>query len=54
MATTTILAALSLVFLTLAAARRMRGASDTGRQARTWLVIGLTFAAVSAWLFITE
>ena len=54
MATTTILAALSLVFLTMAAARNVRDAGDTGRQARTWLVIGITFAVVSAWLFITE
>ena len=54
MATKYILAALSLVFLSMAAARRTRDASDIGRQARTWMIVGVTFAAISAWLFLTE
>jgi hypothetical protein len=53
-ATKYILAALSVVFLGLAAARGAGVASGTGGPARTWLVIGVTFAAVSTWLFITE
>ena len=46
-----LLAALSLVILTLAVLRTMRRMPDLGRQARTWLFIGVTFAAVSWWLF---
>ena len=53
MATKFILAALSLVFLAAAVLRLTRSAPDTGGQARTWLVIGVIFAAVSAWLSYT-
>lgn len=49
-----ILAALSLVFLSLAVARKLRRAPDGGAQARTWLCIGGMFAAVSLWLFVRE
>jgi hypothetical protein len=47
-----ILAVLSVGFL-VAALRRVQ--ADGGRlppQARTWLVIAVIFAAVSAWLFV--
>lgn len=54
MATKYILAVLSLVFLTMAAARMMRNASDTAGQARTWLIVGVTFAVISGWLFVSE
>ncbi len=49
-----ILAALSLVFLSLAAARKLRRARDDGAQARTWMRIGVLFAAVSLWLFVRQ
>jgi hypothetical protein len=50
-ATKYILAALSVVFLVLATGRLARGAGLAHGQARTWLLIGGIFAAVSAWLF---
>jgi hypothetical protein len=53
-ATKFILAALALVFLAAAARRRTRASPDTGGQARTWLLIGVIFAAVSAWLWYSE
>ena len=49
-----ILAVLAVVFLTMAAARTARHSGDVGGQARTWLVIGVTFASVSVWLFLME
>lgn len=52
MATRYILAALSVIFLAAALARRFRGSADGGGQARTWLVIAVVFAAVSIWLFV--
>jgi hypothetical protein len=54
MATKYILAALSLIFLAAAARRRTRSSADAGGQARTWLVIGVMFAAVSTWLWSME
>ena len=51
MAAKYILAALSVVFLLmgLAGALRVRGCPRP--QHRTWLLVGVIFAAVSAWLF---
>ncbi|HVQ16106.1 MAG TPA: hypothetical protein VMS40_21040 [Vicinamibacterales bacterium] len=51
MATKYILAALSVVFLILAVSRMARGGGAAHPQSRTWLLIGVIFAAVSAWLF---
>jgi len=44
-----ILAALAVVFLVLAITRRAHPLSHP--QTRAWLIIGVIFAAVSAWLF---
>lgn len=44
-----ILAALAVVFLVLAITRRTNPLSHP--QTRAWLIIGVIFAAVSAWLF---
>ena len=52
MAAKYILAALSLVFLSMAASRRTRDGAGAASQARTWMIVGVTFAVVSAWLFI--
>jgi hypothetical protein len=46
-----ILAALAAVFLVMAIARMARGGRVAHPQTRTWLIIGVIFAAVSAWLF---
>ena len=51
MATKYILAALSGVFLALAIMRIARGGGAAHPQTRTWLIIGVIFGAVSAWLF---
>jgi hypothetical protein len=45
-----ILASLSAVFLALAIGRMARG-GGTYPQSRTWLIIGVIFGVVSAWLF---
>jgi high-affinity Fe2+/Pb2+ permease len=45
-----ILAGLSAIFLILATVRMSRGGA-THPQSRTWLLLGVIFAAVSAWLF---
>jgi len=50
-ATKYILAALSVVFLILAISRMARGGGAAHPQSRTWLLIGVIFGAVSAWLF---
>ena len=51
MLTKYILGALAIVFVALALAR-IAGGSVSGRaQARTWLLIGVIFGVVSAWLF---
>jgi hypothetical protein len=46
-----ILAILAVVFLTTAATRFFRGGGLRNAQTRTWLLIGVIFAVVSAWLF---
>lgn len=54
MLTKYILAGLAIVFIALALGRR---ASDRGRaapQSRTWLLIGVIFGVVSAWLFYQQ
>lgn len=51
MATKYILAALSIVFLVLAVGRIARSGQAAHPQSRTWLLIGVIFGAVSAWLF---
>lgn len=52
MRTQYILAALALVFLVLAASRMGRRADGSAHpQTKTWLIIGVLFGVVSAWLF---
>ena len=51
MATKYILAALAAVFLILAVSRMARGGGAAHPQSRTWLIIGVMFGVVSAWLF---
>ena len=51
MATKYILAALAVLFLVLASAGWRAAAGQRIRRARTWLLIGVIFGAVSAWLF---
>jgi hypothetical protein len=46
-----ILAVLSAVFLAFAASRLGRGSAAARGQARVWLMIGVMFGLVSAWLF---
>jgi hypothetical protein len=46
-----ILAALACAFLIAAALRLTRGGGIGHPQTRTWLTVGVIFAAVSAWLF---
>lgn len=45
-----ILATLAVAFLLAGAYRRLTGGPNS--QARTWLLVGAIFAAVSAWLFL--
>ena len=51
MAAKYILAALSALFLVLAVWRMAGGGVTSHPQTRTWLLIGVIFAVVSAWLF---
>ena len=51
MAAKYILAALAVLFLVLGLARLSRGGGVTHPQARTGLLVGVIFGAVSAWLF---
>jgi len=46
-----ILAGLSIVFLVLAVSRMASGAGLAHPKTRTWLLVGVIFGAVSAWLF---
>jgi len=46
-----ILVALAAVFLAAAVMRLSRGRGISHPQTKTWLLIGVIFAAVSAWLF---
>jgi hypothetical protein len=52
MAARYILAAFAVAFLTAAAIRLYGGGSVRHPQARTWLLVGVIFAAISAWLFL--
>ena len=56
MAAKYILAALSVVFLSLAAIRFARAPAGTGLppQAKTWLLVGVIFGGVSAWLLVQQ
>jgi len=45
------LAALSILFFILAFTRMARGGGAAHPQSRTWLLIGIIFGVVSAWLF---
>ena len=51
MAARYILVALAAVFLAAAVMRLSRGRGISHPQTKTWLLIGVIFAAVSAWLF---
>jgi hypothetical protein len=51
MAAKYILAVLSIAFITAGTLRSMRDSSKLHPQARAWLLIGLLFGIVSAWLF---
>jgi hypothetical protein len=51
MAAKYILAALSAVFLVLALWRIAGSGGASHPQTRTWLIIGVIFGIVSAWLF---
>jgi hypothetical protein len=53
-ATKYILLALAVVFFTLAVRRIARTRTLSHPQSRTWLIIAVIFAAVSAWLFSQE
>jgi len=44
---------LSVAFLAAAAMRAMRGGRVSHPQTKTWLIVGVVFAAVSLWLFST-
>lgn len=46
-----ILAALSVIFITLAARRLGQAGGKLNSQARTWFIVGGIFGAVSVWLF---
>lgn len=51
MATKYILGVLAAVFLVLALIRLARDGGTMHPQSRTWLIIGVIFGAVSAYLF---
>jgi len=51
MAAKYILTALAVAFLAAALMRRSRAGGNPHPQTRTWLLIAVIFAAVSAWLF---
>ncbi len=51
MAVKYIFAALAAVFLLLAFTRLAHKGAKAHPQGRTWLLIGIIFGAVSAWLF---
>ncbi len=52
MATKYILAVLAVGFLAAALMRLSRGGGISHPQTKTWLLIGVIFAIVSAWLFL--
>lgn len=49
-----ILGALAVVFLAAAGIRVLRGGSVSHAQTKTWLLIGVIFSIVSAWLFYSS
>ncbi len=51
MAAKYILATLAVVFLVAALVRLSRGGGIGHPQTKTWLLVSVIFAAVSAWLF---
>lgn len=51
MATKYVLAALAIVFVVLGSVRTLSHGTKANPQARTWLLIGGIFGAVSVWLF---
>lgn len=51
MAAQYILAALAIVFLVMGIGRSARAGGTRHPEGKTWLLIGVIFAAVSAWLF---
>jgi hypothetical protein len=46
-----VLSVVATVFLAVALMRLARGGAVSHPQTRTWLLIAVIFAAVSAWLF---
>jgi hypothetical protein len=53
MAASDILGLLAVVFLVLGGLRALRE-GQVGPAARTWLMIGMIFGAVSAWTWLSE
>ena len=51
-ATKYILCGLAIAFLTAGGLRARRNGGTLNPQSRTWLLVGVIFAAVSGWLFI--
>ena len=49
-----ILAGLAVAFLAAAAVRIMRERGWSHPQVRTWLLLGVIFSGVSAWLFYQQ
>jgi hypothetical protein len=49
-----ILAGLAIAFLAASLMRLSRGGGISHPQTKTWQLIGLIFAVVSAWLFFQE
>jgi hypothetical protein len=49
-----VIAALSALFFVLAALRLARDGSTLHPQSRAWLIVGVIFAVVSAYLFSQE
>jgi hypothetical protein len=47
-----ILAVLAVTFLVAALIRLSRGGGISHPQTKTWLLVGVIFAVVSAWLFV--
>jgi len=52
MAAKYVLGAFAVAFLFAATIRLSRGGGVRHPQTRTWLLVGVIFAAVSAWLFL--
>jgi hypothetical protein len=54
MAVKYILPTLSAIFVAAALVRLMRAGNRSDPAARTWLIIGVIFAAVGTWLWLTN